>query len=454
MNMLKRNTPLFVAAVLITQWVASSAQAQAQDALQVQDGIVASLSVRNNEAHAIWRFARTLESPLQEISGTINGRPLGVPVVEQYPGANQRTAVLALLDLGDPKRAEQIERLKIAMLLLAGRRQAHHQVAFAAYGLEPRLLLPGSTRGEEMVQLLLKLPPLDQPSNLSGALIQSIRTLETLSVDRRAIYVFTDGHNASSIALDDVAKLAQETGISITFLTIRSERPADFAALAQFANSTGGLLVEESAVTNFLREPFALLDSGGRVAFSLAGAKTYFWEFGKPKVTVSFRYGGKTLDLTADADVPSAGVGEGFEYLVKSPAALGSFGGILALGGLALFFARRRKTPAHAAARGGATVLGGILKEADSGKAHIVDMPVMHIGRSRTNDIVIDDPTVSREHALLNLAADGTLSIESKSDRELLVNGKTVSKALLAEGDVIALGAVMLEFRPVKKVAG
>ena len=78
----------------------------------------------------------------------------------------------------------------------------------------------------------------------------------------------------------------------------------------------------------------------------------------------------------------------------------------------------------------------------------------MRIGRSRTNDIVVDDPTVSREHALLNLAADGTLSIENKSDRELLVNGKGVDKKALADGDVIALGAVKLEFRPVKKVAG
>lgn len=452
--MFERTLTTVLAAVFSLAGLASFALAQAPNVLKVQDGIVASLSVRNNEAHAIWRFVRRLDAPLEEISGTINGRPLGVPSVEQYPGAEQTTAILALLDLGDPKRADQIERLKLAMLLLAGRKQAHHQIAFAVYGLEPRLLVPGSTNGEELVQLLLKLPPLDQPSNLSGALIRTIRTLESLSADRRAIFVFTDGHNDSTIALDEVRDLAQSTGVSITFLTIRSDRAADASALSQFANSTGGLLIEENAVTDFLREPFALLDSGGRLSFSLAGGKTYFWEFGKPKITVSFRYGGKTLDLTADADVPSASVGEGFAYLVKSPVALGSFGGILALGGLALFFARRRKTAGHASARRGAPVLGGILKQVDTGKAHIVDMPVMRIGRSRTNDIVVDDPTVSREHALLNLAADGTLSIENKSDRELLVNGKGVDKTALADGDVIALGAVKLEFRPVKKVAG
>jgi len=452
--MFKRFLPLLFVIVLCAHAASHSAQAQAPNVLKVQDGIVASLSVRGSEAQAIWRFVRRPDAPLEEIGGTINGRPLGVPVVEQYPGAGETTAVLALLDLGDPKRADQMERLKLAMLLLAGRGQPHHQIAFAVYALEPRLLVPGSTKGEEMVQLLLKLPPLDQPSNLSGALIHSIRTLETLSVDRRAIYVFTDGHNASSIALDEVGKLAQDAGVSITFFTIRSERPADVPALARFANSTGGLLVEENGITNFLREPFALLDSGGRVAFSFAGAKTYFWEFGKPRLTVSFRYGSKSLDLTTDVEAPSASMGEGFEYLVKSPVALGSFGGILALGGLAFFFARRRKVPAHAPARGGAPVLGGILKEVESGKAHIVDMPVMHIGRSRTNDIVIDDPTVSREHAMLSLAADGTLSIESKSDREVLVNGKSAGKTALADGDLIALGAVKLEFRPVKKVAG
>lgn len=452
--MFKRTFPIVLAAVVSVAWGMSFAHAQAPNILKVQDGIVASLAVRNDEAQSIWRFVRRLDAPLEEISGAINGRPLGVPRVEQYPGPEQTTAVLALLDLGDPRRADQIERLKLAMLLLAGRKQAHHQIAFAVYGLEPRLLVPGSTNGEEMVQLLLKLPPLDQPSNLSGALIRSIRTLESLNADRRAIYVFTDGHNDSAIALDEVRDLAQSTGVSITFLTIRSDRAADMPALSQFANSTGGVLVEESGVTDFLREPFALLDSGGRLSFSLAGAKKYFWEFGKPTLTVSFRYGGKSLDLATEVDVPSAGVGEGFEYLAKSPLALGGLGGVLVLGGLAIFHVRRRRQPADKPAAKGAPVLGGLLKEVDSGKAHVIDSPEMHIGRSRTNDIVIDDPTVSREHALLRLAADGSLSIENKSDRELLVNGKKVDKTSLADGDVVMLGAVKLEFRPVKKVAG
>jgi hypothetical protein len=443
----------FVFAILSLP-VALPARAQAPDDLKIQDGIVASLSVRDAEARAIWRFVRPLDAPVDEISGTINGRPLGVPAVERYPGPKQQTAVLALLDLADPQRAEQIERHKLAMLLLAGRKLSHHQIAFAVYGLEARILLPGSGSGEEMIRLLLQLPPLQQESNLSGALIHSIKMLENLRVDRRAIYVFTDGHNDSQIAIEEVAKLAQSAGVSVTFLTIQGQRKTDLPALARFANSTGGLLVEEAAVTSFLREPFTLLDSGGQVRFSLAGVKTYFWEFGKPKLTVSFRYGGKSLDLSTEVSVPSASIGEGFGYLGTSPVFLGGVGGAFALVVLAVFLRRRKRPAVERGAAKGAPILGGILQEEVSGKGHVIDAPVMQIGRSRTNDIVIDDPTVSRQHAILTRADNGILSIENKSDRALLVNDERVDKTNLEDGDLVALGTVKLRFRQVKSVKG
>ena len=450
-----RSIPIaFVLAAVLQFEVSPALAQQGPDVLKTQDGIVASLAVRDMEARAVWRFVRPLETPVEEISGSLNGRALGVPVVERYPGPNQRTAVLALLDLGDPQRAGQIERLKDAMLLLAARRKSHHQIAFAVYGLEARILLPGSTSGEEMIRLLYQLPPLDQPSNLSGALINSIRTLEGLNVDRRAIYVFTDGHNDSQIALDEVGKLAQATGVSITFLTVAGQRQTDLPALTRFANSTGGLLVEEAAVTSFLREPFTLLDSGGLLRFSFAEAKSYFWEFGKPRLTVSFLYGSKSLDLSTDVNVPSASIGEGFTHLSRSPTALGSIGGVLALGGLGIFFLRRRRPDRRRNAKHGAPILGGILQEMESGKAHVIDAPLMYIGRSRNNDIVIDDPTVSRQHALLEQGKNGKLFIENKSDRVLLINDKRIGKAALDDGDTITLGTVKLRFKQVRSVKG
>jgi cell division protein FtsW len=68
------------------------------------------------------------------------------------------------------------------------------------------------------------------------------------------------------------------------------------------------------------------------------------------------------------------------------------------------------------------------------------------IGRSRHSDIVLNDPTVSRVHAVV-CREQGRWSIaDLGSLNGVLVNGKQVEKAFLKRGDVIMLGRVRLGF--------
>jgi len=68
--------------------------------------------------------------------------------------------------------------------------------------------------------------------------------------------------------------------------------------------------------------------------------------------------------------------------------------------------------------------------------------PIVTLGRSLDNDIVIDDPRVSRHHAQLRLRAGRYVIYDLGSSGGTFVNTLRVSECLLAAGDVISLAGV------------
>ena len=75
-----------------------------------------------------------------------------------------------------------------------------------------------------------------------------------------------------------------------------------------------------------------------------------------------------------------------------------------------------------------------------------LDREFMHIGRSPASDIVLDDASVSRKHALVARRGERTLILDDRSRNGVHVNGVRVSEADLHDGDLIACGHVALRF--------
>ena len=68
------------------------------------------------------------------------------------------------------------------------------------------------------------------------------------------------------------------------------------------------------------------------------------------------------------------------------------------------------------------------------------------MGRRPYNDIVIDDLTVSGEHAVLQSVADGVYLEDLNSTNGTYVNDQTVKKQRLRDGDLVAIGKYQLKF--------
>ena len=83
-------------------------------------------------------------------------------------------------------------------------------------------------------------------------------------------------------------------------------------------------------------------------------------------------------------------------------------------------------------------------------------LPITHwenvIGRSRRCDIVVQFPTVSRNHAVLTRYDDGSWTVsDAGSKGGTLLNGEPVDISPVFAGDIIEVGGVELSFLPVSR---
>jgi pSer/pThr/pTyr-binding forkhead associated (FHA) protein len=86
------------------------------------------------------------------------------------------------------------------------------------------------------------------------------------------------------------------------------------------------------------------------------------------------------------------------------------------------------------------------VEDGDDVVLHALDRDLTHIGRSPASEIVLDDASVSRRHALITRRGERTVILDDRSRNGVHVNGVRVSEADLHDGDTIGCGHVALRF--------
>ena len=104
---------------------------------------------------------------------------------------------------------------------------------------------------------------------------------------------------------------------------------------------------------------------------------------------------------------------------------------------ITVFWARRR--------RGGAAWLE-VMNGAHAGHRISLRQTPFRIGRSADNDLVLDDPSISRSHARIHFTGGGYVLEDQSGRGSTYVNGQRVLQATLQPGDRIRLGGVEFTF--------
>ena len=74
-----------------------------------------------------------------------------------------------------------------------------------------------------------------------------------------------------------------------------------------------------------------------------------------------------------------------------------------------------------------------------------------NIGRSSENNIILDDITVSRKHALISLSRENVRIIDNNSTNGIYVNNEITGDCELKSGDKIQIGKYLLLLTEVTK---
>lgn len=72
--------------------------------------------------------------------------------------------------------------------------------------------------------------------------------------------------------------------------------------------------------------------------------------------------------------------------------------------------------------------------------------PIVHLGRGFAATIQLEDPGVSRRHAILVQRRGGARILDDRSANGTFVNGRRVHEAELRDGDVIVVGQTVLVY--------
>lgn len=80
----------------------------------------------------------------------------------------------------------------------------------------------------------------------------------------------------------------------------------------------------------------------------------------------------------------------------------------------------------------------------DGQEPMMLSTPIVSIGRHSSNDIVVQDPQISRKHLQLRAEKGSYLLFDLSSTGGTFINNKPVSSAKLKPGDVIRIGKTLL----------
>jgi pSer/pThr/pTyr-binding forkhead associated (FHA) protein len=81
-----------------------------------------------------------------------------------------------------------------------------------------------------------------------------------------------------------------------------------------------------------------------------------------------------------------------------------------------------------------------------AGREFPITKTLLSIGRGLDNDLVIDDPRVSRHHSQITFRHGHYLLRDLRSTNGTFVNGQPVEAVVLASSDVVSIGGFEMLF--------
>ncbi len=398
--------------------------------------------------------------------------PVGVKI--QDAGKTAKNLLVAI-DTSRSLLDDYLEAIQVALRDHIRHLGGGEQLAVLAFNDTVQLVLGFTDSRADIGKALGSLRQGGAGTELYEALLSGARLLKQLPGDK-SLLVISDGHNEGKGELKDVIQTAKDAGVRIFAIALPEKHPdrkRHLDVMRTLAGETGGAF---QAVENPLSAAsgiFTLLqaqrqtqakDRRYRITFSVPAG--YAVTQRPIPAVLSRKTAGGVLAVDVPLSIPDGvgtekdGMRKALDF-VRTPAGMACAAAVLLLLLLLCFLAFRKKgaapearsgvSPDRAAGRGQAQ--SSFVLEL-TGKYASFPLPAgrTRIGASGDNEIVLDDPTVSRRHACLEVIGQECRITDTRSTNGTYVNGHRISRpCILKAGDQIYFGKTQAYLRTVKQ---
>ena len=424
--------------------------------------------------------------PAPAISVKSNGTELQVTELSQHSENNKVTAILFLVDTSDPNRQNVIEKNKSHIKELLTVLKPRHKTGLASFDKSIQIKSPLGTSTFLLSKSIDTLRATGKTTELYRNLLKAIDYLKSFDAQRRAIILLSDGQAEDKAYFhSDVIKAARKSGVIINSIGYPRSISLSVAlqTLRRISEETGGSYIETDMTynlpTSYLKQLTNNLDNGGKFSVKL----DELYKDNPPdslKLAFQTKDGTKSIKVPVTIKVARKPVQQKYSVPIVSvektrqsipvnkpqiqivtkqadnqainlwlwyglPAA---FIIIIVFILITLFLLWNRKPVSKdSSTNSDYKPYAYLIAEDGKETRYPITRTIWRIGRSKNNELSLNETSLSRRHAEIHRNSDGTFDIiDMNSMNGVYINNEKIGKAELHEGDIVEIGDLFLRF--------
>jgi len=408
---------------------------------------------------------------------------LELPVQDIESTSENITAIFFLIDTSDPGRQNVISKNIQQIDRLLASASPSHRIGLASFDKKLRILAPIGSSKDQIITSTQNILAEGKTTELYRNLLLTIEKLSRFNASRKAIFLFSDGQAEDKAYFhSDVVNAARKKGVVINGIGFPRSVSLSVAlqTLRRISEETGGIFTEANSNfdldDNFYQQPYDNIDAAQDINIDLSALANNRTSSAS-QITLNFATDIGNIEILVPVSSPITKMTNRPNTATSSPAVLPVQAPIrivtpaskpkninywlwyglpvalviIFLISLITLILTYKKQPDKAVLTNNAAQqnkpFAYLVTQEEKSKRYPITSTTWRIGRSKDNELSLDDNSVSRLHAEIHRYNNGNFFImDMQSLNGIHVNDEQVSNKKLQEGDIIEIGDIFLRF--------
>lgn len=434
---------------------------------------------------------RTLKNiSISSISASSNNIDLTIENTQNFSDSGEQTAILFLVDTSDPGRQNVIEKNKNQLKRFLSNLKANEKVGLASFDKSLNILSPIGSPITSLHESLNELKASGLTTELYRNLLQAMVHLDATEAKRKLLVLLSDGQAEDKAYFhSDVIKLARNSGIVINAIGFPRTvaLSVSLQVIRRLSEETGGSYIESDMSYNLpVNETklfFNNIGTGGYFSVSLDALSQSTETINTVTVAFNTEKGNKliripvtikkqkkidetpvqitpevipqqTETISESKEINNVPIQIITRQAPRQPVNLWLWYGlpaafiiIIIFMLIILYLLWRKPTQQGNSPTPEYRPYAYLISNDENKTRYPLTRTICRVGRSKDNEVCLDDSSVSRRHAEIHRTSEGKFEIiDTNSTNGVYINNEKIGKAELNEDDLLEIGDFFMNF--------